>query len=173
MVQRAYENSSFPALLLSVTCFALFGALNFLHNGPAFSVFNIVLGIIAGLIFGFLSLGFMSTLLLVANGDLRRQYGSGFAMQAVSRGMLFMIPFAVLAVLAEVVLNWPAAMVFTSAGIMTAGASVGVEIGRLGKSGAKNFILPSIAAFLTSTLWMVMTGLLKFAGGVLKTWLGM
>lgn len=172
MEERANESGGFPASVMSACCFALLGALNFMNSGPAFSLFNLVLGIITGLVFGLLGMGLMSSLIFIANGDLRKAY-PGFAGKAVARGMMFLAPFAFLAALAEVVLGWPAAAVFTSAGIMTAGASVGMEIGKLGKTSAKNFILPSVAAFLISTLWMVGTGVLKFSGGVLKTWLGL
>jgi hypothetical protein len=98
-------------------------------------------------------------LLNAGNADLR-QTSSQFAREAVSTGMLFMIPFTALAVLARFVLGWEAVMPFASAAIMTAAATAGTEVMKKGAQGIKNVLIPSVLAFVLSTGWMMLAGIL-------------
>jgi hypothetical protein len=83
-----------------------------------------------------------------------------FAQEAVGTGMLFMIPFTVLAILAQLLLGWNAVMPFASAAIMTASATAGTEVMKKGAQGIKNILIPSFLAFVFSTGWMMLAGIL-------------
>jgi len=169
MEEKTSTASRLGARMTAMACFCLFGALNMVSAVPKFSIVIILLGILVGFVFALITMKLMAVVISIANNDLRQQYGNGFAGQAVEQGMAYLFPFAILAFLAEYFLHWPGTMLFASAGIMTAGASVGAEIAKLGKPKMKNFILPIIVAFLMSTIWMMSTGFLSIAGGALIT----
>ena len=71
-----------------------------------------------------------------------------------------MIPFTILAVLALVALGWNTIMPFASTAIMTAAATAGTEVMKKGAQGVKNMMIPSLVAFLLSTSWMLLVGIL-------------
>jgi len=73
---------------------------------------------------------------------------------------LFMIPFTVLAVLAQFVLGWNGIMPFASAAIMTAAATAGTEVVKKGAQGMKNVMIPTLVALVLSTAWMLLVGIL-------------
>lgn len=159
------------AILLATICFAVFGAVAYLFSGPKFSYLNIIFGIVVGLIFAWLCTRLMALFFGIANSHLRQQHGPGFALGAVARGMLSMVPYAVLAFLAVYFLHWKTATLFISAAIMAAGAAAGAEIGKLGKPRPVNFILPTLVAFAVSAGWMYSIGSLQVVLGVIKTFL--
>ena len=68
--------------------------------------------------------------------------------------------FTILAVLALVVLGWNTIMPFASTAIMTAAATAGTEVMKKGAQGVKNMMIPSLVAFLLSTSWMLLVGIL-------------
>lgn len=139
-------------------CFITFGVLVAVNK--AISVISLALAIFTALLLAIVTIELITWSFIKANPDVCAQSGRGFAREAVSQGMLFMIPFTVLAVLADVLLGWDAVMPFASAAIMTAGASAGMEAVKIGAKGMKNVILPSVIAFIISTLWMLLVGLL-------------
>ena len=51
-------------------------------------------------------------------------------------------------------------MPFASTAIMTAAATAGTEAMKKGAQGAKNVMIPSMIAFLISTGWMLLVGIL-------------
>jgi hypothetical protein len=173
MKQPVQFKNSGLAMFLATICFAVFGAVAYLFSGPKFSYLNIIFGIVVGLIFAYLSTRLMAFFFGIANGHLRQQHGRGFALGAVARGMLSMLPYAVLAFLAVYFLHWKTATLFISAAIMVAGAAAGAEIGKLGKPRPVNFILPTLIAFLVSAGWMYTIGSLQVVLGLVKTLTGM
>jgi hypothetical protein len=96
----------------------------------------------------------------VGNPALRQSEKSQFAREAVAAGMLFVIPFTVLAVLAQLALGWNAVMPFASAAVMTAAATTGTEVMKRGAQGIKNMLLPSGLALVLSTGWMLLVAIL-------------
>jgi len=62
--------------------------------------------------------------------------------------------------LAQFLLGWNAVMPFASAAVMTSVATGGSEVMKKGAQGIKNMIIPSVVAFLISTGWMLLIGLL-------------
>lgn len=158
MGYNAEANSKKVNFITAYLCFTTFGILVAVNK--AISVISLSISIAAALILAFLAIELITWSFLKVNPALCAQNGRGFAREAVSQGMLFMIPFTVLAVLADVFLGWDAVMPFASAAIMTAGASAGMEAVKVGAKGIKNIILPSVIAFIISTLWMLLVGLL-------------
>ncbi|MDD3654202.1 MAG: hypothetical protein PHO01_08480 [Desulfotomaculaceae bacterium] len=139
-------------------CFLVFG-LMIPFTRPDFQAMTFVYSLLLSLAVGLLAVKLLLVLLNMANPNLRLDNGQ-FAHDAVSAGMLFMIPFTVLAVLAQFVLSWNAVMPFASAAIMTSAATAGTEVMKKGAQGIKNVIIPSVVAFLLSTGWMLLIGLL-------------
>ncbi|HWQ72774.1 MAG TPA: hypothetical protein VN370_10680 [Desulfitobacteriaceae bacterium] len=139
-------------------CFIIFGAI-IPFTKPEPKVTTLLLSLFIALAVGFLAVGLLIRLLTAVNGVLE-QNSRQLAREAVSTGMLFMIPFTVLAVLAQLLLHWDAVMPFASAAIMTAAATAGAEVMKKGATGMKNVLLPSVVAFILSTGWMMLVGLL-------------
>lgn len=95
----------------------------------------------------------------IGNAELT-QLNAQFAKEAVGNGMLFMIPFTILAIFAQFILGWDAVMPFASAAIMTACATAGAEVMKSGAKGIKNVMLPTGIAFVLSTSWMMLVTIL-------------
>jgi len=139
-------------------CFTIFGILiPFSKSEIKFS--SILLSILIAMIVGLLTVNLLIGLLRKGNQTLDAE-NSQFAHQAVSIGMLFMIPFTVLAVLAQLLLDWNAVMPFASAAITTASATAGTEVMKKGAQGIKNVLMPSLLALVFSTAWMMLAGML-------------
>lgn len=139
-------------------CFLMFGIL-LPFTKPFFSIVTFTVSVTISLIFALTSVSLLVVIFNNLNPHLSNVSQSS-TQDAVARGMLFMIPFTVLAVLAKFGLGWDAIMPFLSSGITTAMASSGSEIMKEGGRGAKNLILPSIFAFLISTIWMLILSIL-------------
>lgn len=140
-------------------CFIIFGLL-VPFSKPEMQTSTFLLSVLLSLIIGLLAVNLLIMIFNNSNPALREQSGGGFAREAVAAGMLFMIPFTVLAVLAQLLLGWNAVMPFAAASMMTSGATAGAEVMKRGAQGVKNVIIPSILVFLLSTGWMLLIGLL-------------
>ncbi len=139
-------------------CFMVFGVL-IPFSRTDFTMTTMLLSLVVSLAVGVLNVNLLIMVFNSANADLR-QADSHFARQSVSAGMLFMIPFTVLAVLALALLSWNAVMPFASAAIMTAAATAGAEVMKKGAQGVKNVLIPSALAFIFSTGWMMLVAVL-------------
>lgn len=140
-------------------CFIVFGILIPLGK-EEFSVATFLLSLVLSIVIGLLAVNLLIMLLNNGNAELNQQSGGQFAREAVGTGMLFMIPFTVLAVLAQLLLGWNAVMPFASAAIMTAAATAGTEVMKKGAQGIKNVMIPSVLAFFLTTGWMLLVGIL-------------
>ena len=136
-------------------CFCIFGMVGFLHQGNDLNVWDMLYGALVGLIFGFLSMLFLAIVLRIINNKLKKIYKKGFARKSVSEGMVYMVPFAVMAVLAAYYLNWSSAGLFVSAAIVAAASGTGAAISRLyDKPKLLNNIVPSFIASACSMAWL-------------------
>lgn len=140
-------------------CFLVFGIL-IPFSKPEFSWASFLSSILLALLMGLLAVNLLIILLANGNPALQDESGGQFAREVVGTGMLFMIPFTILAVLALVALGWNTIMPFASTAIMTAAATAGTEAMKKGAQGAKNVMIPSMIAFLISTGWMLLVGIL-------------
>lgn len=140
-------------------CFIVFG-LMIPFTKPDFQIVTFVYSVLLSLAVGLLTVKLLVLLFNRANPNLHQEAAGQFAGEAVGAGMLFMVPFTVLAVLAQFVLGWNAVMPFASAAIMTSAATAGTEVMKKGARGIKNVMIPSVVAFLLSTGWMLLIALL-------------
>lgn len=139
-------------------CFLVFGAIVPFTRAEV-KLTTALISISVALVVGWLVVNLLVMLLNAANRSLEESH-QGFARDAVLNGMLFMIPFTVLAVLARFGLGWNAVMPFATAAIMTAAATAGTEVMKAGAPGIKNVMIPSFLAFVLSTGWMMLVGIL-------------
>ncbi len=139
-------------------CFITFGIL-IPFTKAELSIITLLVSILVALVVGFMAVNMLIIAFNSGNAALTAVNGQ-FAREAVASGMLFMIPFTVLAILAQVVLGWDAVMPFASAAVMTAATSAGSEVMKMGAQGIKNVMIPSGLAFLLSTGWMLLIGIL-------------
>lgn len=141
--------------LITRLCFGAFGVTALANLADPWNPVNLVFGFLAGLIFGALCRKFLSVILGAINGDLKKEYDKKVIAVAVDRGMIFIVPFAGMALAAAFLMGWTITGGFVSAGIMTTGAMSAVEIGKLReKPGLKNTVLASVTAWCFSTLWL-------------------
>ena len=118
-------------------------------------IYSVIIAIVVGLLaVNLLIMAFNS-----GNADLRKA-DTGFAREAVGTGMLFMIPFTALAIMALAILGWNAVMPFASAAITTGAATAGTEAMRKGAQGVKNVMIPTLVAIVLSTAWMMLTAII-------------
>lgn len=139
-------------------CFVVFGGIAPFTRADV-KLTTALLSVVVALVVGVLTVNLLVMLLNAANRSLNES-SQGFAREAVATGMLFMIPFTALAVLARLGLGWDAVMPFATAAMMTAAATAGTEVMRMGAQGIKNVMIPSILVFVLSTGWMMLVGIL-------------
>ncbi|WKY47562.1 hypothetical protein Q5O24_14615 [Eubacteriaceae bacterium ES3] len=153
-------NQSANAIIWPYTlCFLAFGIMTGLDVSP-FSILHLIGAVLVSVLIG----GGLIVLLLVLfrqfNYSLTEKYGNNFSRQAVSKGIVFMIPFTVLALLAFFLLGWNAIMPFAATAITTSAANSGTEIIKLGGKGMKNVLIPTFLGLVFSTSWMMLLALI-------------
>ncbi len=160
-MRLGYAGGAEPArvkLWPAYLCFVIFGIL-MPFSKPEFKFTTLLFSLIAAIVMGLLAVNLLIIAFNSGNAAARQADG-GFAREAVGTGMLFMIPFTVLAILALTVLGWNAVMPFASAAITTAAATAGTEAMKRGAQGLKNVMIPTLVAMLLSTVWMMLTGIM-------------
>lgn len=141
--------------LVAALCFLVLGGLTGRRVGP--EVLTIAAWAVGGAVLAAAGLVAMGVVLTLFGRAVRREHGRDALSYAVARGFLMLIPFTVLATLAELVLGWSAVQAFTSAGIMAAGAGVGIEFAKLGGGRLTGMVAPTAVAFLISAAWMLLS----------------
>lgn len=140
--------------IAALLCFTVLGALAVHRANP--SVLAISCAALAGLVAAGVFLVVLGFLLHETNPPLRGRLGRAGVNDAVGRGFTLLIPFTVLALLADFVLGWDATQAFTSAGVMAAAASLSADLMRQGARKFTGFALPMLGAFGFSMVWMVL-----------------
>jgi hypothetical protein len=154
---------------LRMLCFMVFGVLTFANPLDKYNPYNIGFGVIAGLFFGFFCRLLLVWLLSAFNPQVKETHGHKAISTAVSRGMLFLLPFAVMAFVSFFYLGWYMTSGFLSAGIMAAAASASIEIGRLKqKQEIKNTVITSLVAAAFAALWIFGSGFLAGVPGLIE-----
>jgi len=140
---------------IGILCFALFGMVGSFQQGQEFNVLNLLYGMFVGLVFGWVSMLILTIFLNWINPGLKMTQKKGFAGRAVSLGMVFMVPFALMAFMAVSFLHWKSAGLFVSAAISTVAVATGAEISKLyEKPRLWNNIVPSVLASACSMVWL-------------------
>ncbi len=148
-------------LLLAPICYGLLAWL--LARRLPVGAMGAVLVVLAGFVLGLLATLFLRAVLFVCNLGLRKQ-GGGKVRGATSEGTLVLLPFTVLAVLAEVFLGWNAVQAFASAGTMASAAAMGAAAMRQGGGRWANALGPSLGGMALSAGWMAFCALAALLG---------
>ena len=149
--------------LVVVFCFAVLSWLNGRYVGAGAG--QVALYTLLGLALALVCLTGLTGLILASDAPLRRESGWPGALDALTRGFLTLVPFTLLALLAELLFSWGAAQAFTQAAIMTSGAAVGVEVMRRSGQKPKYMIAPMLGAFAFSILWIAFSALFQKVAG--------
>jgi len=140
--------------LLRRICFAAFGITAFSNPLDRWNLSNIGFGIVAGLLFGYLFRKFLRGFLNLFNLRLKKEKGKESIVYAVDSGMLFLCPFAAMALLSAFYLKWSMSAVFISAGLMAVGTASDLEVGKIkGAQEIKNTIAAAFVSYLFSFAW--------------------
>lgn len=145
-------------------CFAAFGISALIDIANPSNVVNLIFGAVVGVLFGVICHAFLSGIIGSMNGDVKKEYGKQSISYAVSKGMTYLVPFAIMAAVATFLLGWSVPGGFLAAGLMTAGATSSMEIDKIsGKTSIKNSIASSVVCGLFAATWMIG---IQFAGMV-------
>jgi Kef-type K+ transport system membrane component KefB len=154
MNENGKSHSGFKRFI-GYLCFALFGIVSAMQPGRESNVLNIVYGMLVGIVFGWVSMLVLAIFLGWINSGLKKTQKRGFARRAISAGMVFMVPFALMAFIAAYYLHWKSAGLFISAAISAVAVATGAEISKLyEKPKLWNNIVPSILASACSMAWL-------------------
>jgi len=93
---------------------------------------------------------------MVNPGPVRAQ-GEGALRATVDRGFVMLVPFAVLAAVAQLALDWGAAQAFVSAALMTSGATIGSEMAGWGGRRAATAIATTASMIVLSGAWTMLS----------------
>jgi len=157
MANEAEIRAKSSYVVLAVLCFGVLGALTGRRVGPEPQV--LVGFAFGGIVFAWLGLTILGRVLYVFNSRVRKQYGYAAVSNAIGSGFLMLLPFTVLAAVAELYLGWNAVQAFSAAGIMTGGASAGMELARIGGGRLAGMMLPILGAFVLSGAWLLATSM--------------
>lgn len=109
------------------------------------------------LAFAILALAGLGGLVYAFNPVLRERYAFSTVLNTLTRGFVTLLPFALLALVSELLPDWNAALVFTQAGIMSCGALAGTEVVKLSDGRMVHIIAPVAGAFLFSFMWILLS----------------
>lgn len=145
-----------------VVCFGVLGWL----TAPANSRVGMIIGfIIAGFVIGGAGIQIIAALLRRCNRSLAPSVERPALDVAIMRGYLLLIPFTLLALLADKALGWDSVHTFTAAGMMTGGALAGGELVKLGGKRLVNTVTPILAGVAFTICWTIAAYFIQVVGG--------
>lgn len=142
--------------LIRVASLATLGALTGRHLGTSEAVFAAA-G--AALILGEFAILLLRALLHAGNGSVRAEHGTQVVRAAVDEGLLMLLPFAALAVLAELGFGWESVQAFATAGLLTAASLAGSTLAAKGGSAIYNAVVPAAVMLPTAAAWAMLATL--------------
>lgn len=147
------------ATLAHGVAFGLFGGLSGAHapGGVAGSLLGAVIASLGGLAL----MGVLKGLLGAVNRG--RVADSAVVTRSVDDAFLLLLPYALLAVLAEGMFGWSAVQAFSAAGLMSAAGLAGGGMLAHGGRPLPNLLVATVAGALSSSAWMTLASL---AGGL-------
>ena len=140
-----------PHWAAPVLAFAAFGGLVGWRIGA--SPLSTASSLVVGAAFAFAATYLLVGAITLAHPGLGREA----VLEAASTGLLLLLPFAVLALVAELLLGWNASQTFSSAGLMTACGAVGVEVSRRGGGTLRSMLVPTAIAVALAAAWMILS----------------
>jgi hypothetical protein len=148
-------------LLLAPICYGVMAWL--LARRLPVGALGTILVVLAGFVLGLVATLFLRVLMTVCNLQLSRQPGARVA-RAASDGALVLLPFTVLAVLAELLLGWSALQAFASAGTMASAAAMGAAAIKQGGGRWANTLLPSLGGMALAAMWIAFCAIAALLG---------
>lgn len=159
-----------PKLLLRWLSLAAFGIVIFSDPFDRFNLFNLAFGILICLLLGGLLRMFLKGLIALFNPSLRRERGKKAIRAAIDNGMMFLTPFAVMALMATFLLNWTMTGILLSTGIMASGTAAAIEVGKLkGQQAIKNTLITSGVCFAFSLAVKLTLKYMAMVPGLMST----
>lgn len=161
MARKTIEGGSIASRAVALLCFAALAFMASRRANPSSTL--LLLSAASGFLAAWVFMKTLGVLLYTANSPLRTQYGWAGVKRVMGRGFVMMLPFTVLAMVAEFRLGWNATQAFTSAGIMAASSAMGADMIQLGGRRLPSLLLPMLGAVTFSMLWMAMSSALQVA----------
>lgn len=144
-------------------CFIALGITSMADPSNPLDFGRLISGILLGILFGFLATSFYRMILWLMNPKLNKTLGKNAIKTSVSSGMLFLIPFTVMALLAAFVLRWSVNGAFVSAGLMSVSIVACNELEKFtGKAKWRNTIAATVLSGGFATLWLLGITKIKF-----------
>lgn len=147
--------------LTRVISLAALGALTGLHLGASAALFA---GAGAAVIVGEVAILLLQALLHVGNGSVRAEHGAQVVRASVDEGFLMLLPFAALALLAELGFGWESVQAFAAAGLLTAGGLAGGGLTAKGGSAIYNAVAPMAVMLPAVAAWALLAAQAAGAG---------
>lgn len=144
-------------------CFILLGITSFADSTDPLNVGRLIAGVLVGIVFGFVATTFYRTILWTMNPKLNKVSDKKVIKEVVNKGMLFLLPFTVMAMIAVFVLGWRVQGVFVSAALMSVGVVASNELETyVGKSKIRNTLAATIVSGGFASLWLMTLNRVKF-----------
>jgi hypothetical protein len=137
--------------LVVVVCFAVLAWLSGRYLGGTAG--QVALYTVMGLILLLLGMFALTGLNLAADSAVFKPWGFWAVWGVVVRGFLIVVPFTLLALLAELAYHWQAAPAFIQASLMTSGAAAGAELMRRAAPRTRYVVVSMIVAFVFCMAW--------------------
>jgi len=137
--------------LLRLLAWAMFGGLaaRLITSDPDTILGACVVGAIAGVVL----LTPLRLMLWVANPTVRKEHGWAGIRKAVGAGFVTIVPFALLALVAELLLGWNALTAFAMAGMAASSGAAAMEVARLGGKTIPNLLIGVFHGLGLSLVW--------------------
>ncbi len=130
-----------------------FGATTFTSVSTRFNLYHIGFGCIVLIVFAWLYKRFLSMFLGLFNPIVKKEIGKKAIPIAVENSMLFLIPFAVMSIIATYYLKWSLTSTFLSTGFMIVGTTASIEVGKLrDKAVLRNTVITMLISFVFTFL---------------------
>ncbi len=167
--KKTYERGPRTRSLI-LLCFALLGVLT-TYSVADGSVSLHILSFVVGWLFGAFSLFLLGVPLRLFFYGVVTKRGPHAIGDCLNLGFLPLVPFTILALMAEFLLGWNASSAFASAGIMFSGGATASALAKADPEHPPGFLrglIPTLPAALISFCWLVggalLVGFLKAAG---------
>jgi hypothetical protein len=161
MTQETNQEGSIVSRAVALCCFGVLGALANRRGNLGVEAAVFCGG--STLVITWIFMKALGGLVYATNAPIRQSCGWTGIKLVLGRGFVLIVPFTVLALIADFGLGWHATQAFATAGIMSAGAAVGADLIRLGGSKLPSFALPMLGALAFSAIWLGLGSTLQAA----------